>query len=221
MWAPLLPRLSDHAHPVAREAWQVIGCMSEVAGDFLRKRVLEKVWPLLVRSLETMATSSVKADSLYKYVLITANFLSTYELNAEKNLEDMKSAYEFLGVCVCMHLCTMIDHCMLVYTLFFPQGTFVACKRVALSPALVRPFHISHHCCTSVCFNCPAQLSLFRRSEVCHLRQKTSSEFGILLFREVRGGLPSACCEFSCLERLRCFSLPVALRVEALGDGTC
>ena len=66
VWSPLLPRLSDHAHPVAREAWQVIGCMSEVAGDFLRKRVLEKVWPLLVHTLETMATSSLRTDSLYK-----------------------------------------------------------------------------------------------------------------------------------------------------------
>ena len=67
MWGPLLPRLTDSAHLVARRAWQVIVCMSEVSGEFLRKRVLEKAWPLLISSLETMAVSSAnRTDSIYQ-----------------------------------------------------------------------------------------------------------------------------------------------------------
>lgn len=66
VWAPLLPRLTDPAHPVARRAWQVVLCMCEVCGDFLRKRVLEKVFPLLVSRLERMALTSCQGDSLYQ-----------------------------------------------------------------------------------------------------------------------------------------------------------
>ena len=66
VWAPLLPRLTDPAHPVARRAWQVVLCTSCVCGDFVRKRVLEKVWPLLTSSLHSMALGSPNAESLYQ-----------------------------------------------------------------------------------------------------------------------------------------------------------
>lgn len=66
VWAPLLPRLTDSSPPVSRRAWQVIQCMCEVCGDFVRKRVLEKVWPLLISTLEQLAPTSANSDSLYK-----------------------------------------------------------------------------------------------------------------------------------------------------------
>lgn len=66
VWAPLLPRLTDHAHPVARRAWQVVQCVCEVSGDFVKKRILEKVWPVLLKSLESMATTSARATGLYQ-----------------------------------------------------------------------------------------------------------------------------------------------------------
>lgn len=66
VWPSLLPRLSDSSHPVVWRAWQVILCMCEVCGGFVRRRVLEKVWPLLVGTLQNLAEGSANSPSLYQ-----------------------------------------------------------------------------------------------------------------------------------------------------------
>ena len=68
MWPCLLPRLKDPAPPICRRAWQLLMCMCRVCGDFLRKRVVEKAWPLLVSSLQAAAVASANSDSLYRYL---------------------------------------------------------------------------------------------------------------------------------------------------------
>ena len=44
--------------------------LCDVSRDFLRKRVVQRVWPPLVHSLESLAHRSRNADRLYKYVSI-------------------------------------------------------------------------------------------------------------------------------------------------------
>ncbi len=68
VWSPFLPRLSDPAPPVAVKAWRVILMMCEVCGGFLRKRVVSKVFPQLVKSLESLALTSVNPEPLYRCV---------------------------------------------------------------------------------------------------------------------------------------------------------
>lgn len=68
MWPALLPRLDDPAHPVALKAWEVLMVMGDVCGDFLRRRVVAKVWPPLVRTLESLASQSILKDKFYRLV---------------------------------------------------------------------------------------------------------------------------------------------------------
>ena len=68
VWPALLPRLDDPAHPVALKAWEVLMVMGDVCGDFLRRRVVAKVWPPLVRTLESLASQSVLTDQFYRLV---------------------------------------------------------------------------------------------------------------------------------------------------------
>ena len=68
VWPALLPRLDDPAHPVALRAWEVLMVMGDVSGEFLRKRVVKKVWPPLMRTLESLASRSVLSDKLYRLV---------------------------------------------------------------------------------------------------------------------------------------------------------
>ena len=42
--------------------------MGDVCGDFLRRRVVAKVWPPLVRTLESLASQSVLKDKFYRLV---------------------------------------------------------------------------------------------------------------------------------------------------------
>lgn len=47
-------------------------CMCEACGDFVRRRVLEKVWPVLMNHLETTAAASANSDTLYRYAVCCA-----------------------------------------------------------------------------------------------------------------------------------------------------
>ena len=66
MWPALLPRLDDSAHPVALRAWEVLMVMGDMSGEFLRKRAVKKVWPPLVKILESLASKSIHSDKLYR-----------------------------------------------------------------------------------------------------------------------------------------------------------
>ena len=42
--------------------------MGDVCGDFLRRRVVAKVWPPLVRTLESLASQSILTNQFYRLV---------------------------------------------------------------------------------------------------------------------------------------------------------
>ena len=66
IWSPFLPRLSDPSPPVARRAWRVMVVMCDVCREFLRKRVVQRVWSPLIHSLASLAPKSLNAGKLYK-----------------------------------------------------------------------------------------------------------------------------------------------------------
>ena len=51
---------------MALRAVEVLGDMCEVCGDFVRRRVVKGVWPVIAQSLTSLATGSEGADSLYQ-----------------------------------------------------------------------------------------------------------------------------------------------------------
>jgi hypothetical protein len=54
LWAPLVKRFADVEPVVIIKALDVLSTMSEVSGDFIRKRVVIDVWPLLSGTLQKM-----------------------------------------------------------------------------------------------------------------------------------------------------------------------
>ena len=67
MWPSLLLRLSDPAHPVALRALELLWDLCEVCGDFVRKRVVKGVWPVIVQSLTRLAEGSRRCQDVYKF----------------------------------------------------------------------------------------------------------------------------------------------------------
>ncbi|KAL5484668.1 hypothetical protein EMCRGX_G021207 [Ephydatia muelleri] len=64
VWPAFLLRLADEDPLVGGRALDVLLVMTRVCGDFLRRRVVQGVWPSLVRQLETLAKTSAQSDKL-------------------------------------------------------------------------------------------------------------------------------------------------------------
>ena len=69
MWPSFVPRLSDRSPPVALRAVEVLWDMCEVCGDFVRKRIVKGVWPVIAQSLTNLAAGSKGSDRLYQYTV--------------------------------------------------------------------------------------------------------------------------------------------------------
>ena len=67
MWPPLLLRLGDPAPPVALRALEVLWELSDVCGDFVRRRVVKGVWPVIAQSLERLAGVSRGSEETYQF----------------------------------------------------------------------------------------------------------------------------------------------------------
>ena len=67
MWPALLLRLGDPAHPVALRALQLLWDLCEVCGDFVRRRVVEGVWPVITQSLTRLAEGSRGSGAVYQF----------------------------------------------------------------------------------------------------------------------------------------------------------
>lgn len=52
LWESLLPRFTDSDPLVAMAALEVLGVMSETAGDFLTSKVVQQLWPALQKNLQ-------------------------------------------------------------------------------------------------------------------------------------------------------------------------
>jgi hypothetical protein len=67
VWPPLLLRLSDPAHPVALKALELLWDMCEVCGDFIRRRAVKGVWPVIAQSLTGLAEGSRGSAAVYQH----------------------------------------------------------------------------------------------------------------------------------------------------------
>ena len=68
VWPAFLCRLGDDDPLVATKALDVLLAMTKVCGDFLRRRVVQGVWPSLIRQLETLAKTSAQSNKHNRYV---------------------------------------------------------------------------------------------------------------------------------------------------------
>jgi hypothetical protein len=69
LWAPLVKRFADVEPVVIIKALDVLSTMSEVSGDFIRKRVVIDVWPLLSGTLQKMVETSLHAGRSYRHTI--------------------------------------------------------------------------------------------------------------------------------------------------------
>lgn len=84
VWPAFLLRLVDEDPLVGGGALDVLLVMTRVCGDFLRRRVVQGVWPSLVQQLETLAKRSAQSNKLNRsgdqsntsFVLFQCYFIS-------------------------------------------------------------------------------------------------------------------------------------------------
>lgn len=69
MWPSFVPRLNDHSPPVALRALEVLWDMCDVCGDFVRRRVIKGVWPVIARALTNLATGSRSSGPMYRHTV--------------------------------------------------------------------------------------------------------------------------------------------------------
>lgn len=71
MWPALSLRLSDGSVPVALRALEVLWDMTEVCGDFVRRRVVKGVWPVIAKSLTSLVAGSRNSDQrVYQFTAV-------------------------------------------------------------------------------------------------------------------------------------------------------